>query len=154
MISIIYFVFFQTSLLLNLIQILFLQNTPRMKSHPLPGMQGSIRVGPSGGTVTEPPNKPPPPLPKKQPSYVNITKVSILISININIQQNLTTANKLLSNSDLQQIKFHSPYLRIVLETYWIKQIAFKTNQNSSSLVLPLLYNCVEMDYLIFLQSS
>lgn len=45
-----------------------------MKSHPLPGMQGSIRVGPSGGTVTEPPNKPPPPLPKKQPSYVNITK--------------------------------------------------------------------------------
>lgn len=56
-----------------------------MKSHPLPGMQSSIRVGPSGGTVTEPPNKPPPPLPKKQPSYVNITKVSIL-SININVQ--------------------------------------------------------------------
>eukprot|EP00105_Crassostrea_gigas_P035660 XP_019919808.1 PREDICTED: phosphatidylinositol 3,4,5-trisphosphate 5-phosphatase 2 isoform X4 [Crassostrea gigas] len=49
-------------------------NTSRMKSHPLPGMQSSIRVGPSGGTVTEPPNKPPPPLPKKQPSYVNITK--------------------------------------------------------------------------------
>lgn len=56
-----------------------------MKSHPLTGMQSSIRVGPSGGTVTEPPNKPPPPLPKKQPSYVNITKVSIL-SININVQ--------------------------------------------------------------------
>uniref|UniRef100_K1QQH2 phosphatidylinositol-3,4,5-trisphosphate 5-phosphatase n=1 Tax=Magallana gigas TaxID=29159 RepID=K1QQH2_MAGGI len=51
-----------------------LPNTSRMKSHPLPGMQSSIRVGPSGGTVTEPPNKPPPPLPKKQPSYVNITK--------------------------------------------------------------------------------
>lgn len=106
-----------------------------MKSHPLPGMQSSIRVGPSGGTVTEPPNKPPPPLPKKQPSYVNITKVSIL-SININIQKNTMMTNKLLLESNLQQTQFHFPNLRIVLETYWMKWIAFKTDRYSSLLVL------------------
>lgn len=106
-----------------------------MKSHPLPGMQSSIRAGPTGGTVTEPPNKPPPPLPKKQPSYVNITKVSIF-SININIQKNTMMTNKLLLESNLQQTQFHFPNLRIVLETYWMKWIAFKTNRYSSSLVL------------------
>ncbi|XP_022335405.2 phosphatidylinositol 3,4,5-trisphosphate 5-phosphatase 2A-like isoform X2 [Crassostrea virginica] len=52
-----------------------LSSSSRMRSHPLPGMtQTSYRSTPTGGTVTEPPNKPPPPLPKKQPSYVNITK--------------------------------------------------------------------------------
>lgn len=45
-------------------------------------------------------------------------------------------ANKLLTNSNLQQTQFHFPNLRIVLETYWMKWIAFKTNRYSSSLVL------------------
>ncbi|XP_062578333.1 phosphatidylinositol 3,4,5-trisphosphate 5-phosphatase 1-like isoform X3 [Saccostrea cucullata] len=37
-------------------------------------MQASHKSAPVGCTVTEPPNKPPPPVPKKQPSYVNIPK--------------------------------------------------------------------------------